>query len=313
MAQLFRFGLQTHGPIEGMTWTDTARYAEQTGFSSLLMPDHFHDQYGVLTSLSAAAAVTTELTVGALVFGNDYRHPVVLAKEIATLDHIAEGRVEFGLGAGWMRTDYEESGMPYDAPGIRIERFLESLQIIKRCWGEGVFDFAGAHYHIDGYDGLPMPYTPGGPKIIIGGGGPRMLGVAAEHADIVGITANLRAGEVGPDAITDSMPDAYDRKVGRVREVAGERADELEISSLSMNTTITDDRTGALEFFSQMFGAPTEHVAQTPALIAGSVPEIVEQLQERRDRWGFNYVVVQHNDGQGMERFGDVIDALGGT
>ena len=313
MAQPFRFGLQTHGPIEGMTWVDTARYAEQTGFSSLLMPDHFHDQYGVLTSLSAAAAVTTELKVGALVFGNDYRHPVVLAKEIATLDHIAEGRVEFGLGAGWMRTDYDESGMPYDAPGVRIDRFLESLEIIKRCWSDGSFDFEGEHYRIDGYDGLPMPYTPGGPKIIIGGGGPRMLGVAAEHADIVGITANLRAGEVGADAIADSMPDAYDRKLGRVRDVAGDRAAELEISSLSMNTTITDDRAGALDFFSQMFGAPAEHVAQTPALIAGSVPEIVEQLQDRRERWGFNYVVVQHNGGQGMEHFGEVIAALAGT
>ena len=149
--------------------------------------------------------------------------------------------------------------------------------------------------------------------LIIGGGGPRMLGLAAENADIVGITANLRAGEVGVDAIADSMPDAYDRKLARVRDVAGERVGELELSSLSMNTTITDDRDGALEFFSQMFGAPTEHVAQTPALIVGSVAEIVEQLQQRRERWGFNYVVVQHGDGQGMERFGEVIDALAGT
>ena len=313
MAQPFRFGLQTHGPIEGMTWADTARYAEQQGYSSLLMPDHFHDQYGVLTSLAAAAVVTTELKVGALVFGNDYRHPVILAKEIATLDHLAEGRVEFGLGAGWMRTDYDEAGMTYDRPGVRIERFLESLAIIKRCWAEGAFDHDGEHYTITGYDGLPLPYTPGGPPIIIGGGGPRMLGLAAEHADIVGITANLRAGEVGADAIADSMPDAYDRKLGRVREVAGDRADALEISSLSMNTTITDDRDGALEFFSQMFGAPKEVVAQTPALIAGSVPEIVETLQERRERWGFNYVVVQHNGSQGMEHFGEVIAALAGT
>lgn len=313
MPQPFRFGLQTRGPLEGMSWADTARHAEQQGFSSLLMPDHFTEQYGVLTSLAAAAAVTTELKVGALVFGNDYRHPVVLAKEIATLDHIAEGRVEFGLGAGWMRTDYDEAGMAYDAPGVRIERFLESLEIIRRCWADGSFDFAGEHYRIDGYDGLPLPYTPGGPPIIIGGGGPRMLGVAARHADIVGITANLRAGEVGADAIADSMPDAYDAKAERVRAVAGPRADTLEISSLSMNTSITDDRDGALEFVSQLFGMPKEVVADSPALIAGSVPEIVEQLQERRERWGFNYVVVQHAGGQGMDRFGEVIAALAGT
>ena len=143
-----------------MSWADTARHVEQQGFSSLLMPDHFHGQWGPLTALAAAATATTELKVGALVFGNDYRHPVVLAKEIATLDHIAGGRVEFALGAGWMRTDYDESGMPYDRPGVRIERFLESLQIIRRCRAEGAFDFEGDHYRIDGYDGLPLPYTP---------------------------------------------------------------------------------------------------------------------------------------------------------
>ena len=313
MPRPFRFGLQTHGPIEGMSWTDTAKYAEQQGYSSIMLPDHFHGQYGPLTALAAAAAVTTEIKVGALVFGNDYRHPVMLAKEMATLDHIAEGRVEFGLGAGWMRTDYDESGMPYDRPGVRIDRMIESLQIIKRCWQEGSFDFAGDHYQITGYDGLPLPYTPGGPPVIIGGGGPRMLGVAAEHADIVAITANLRAGAVGEDAIADSMPEAYDRKIARVKEVAGDRFDSMELNSLAMNTSITDDRDGALEFFAQIFNAPKEVVAQSPALIAGSVGEIVETLQERRDRWGFNYVVVQQNGGQGMEQFSEVIAALAGT
>ena len=313
MPQPFRFGLQTHGPIEGMSWTDTAKFAEQQGYSSLLVPDHFHGQYGPMTALAAAAAVTTELKVGALVFGNDYRHPIMLAKEMATLDHIAEGRVEFGIGAGWMRTDYDQTGMTYDRPGLRIERMVESLQIIKRCWQEGSFDFAGEHYQIDGYDGLPLPYTPGGPPVIIGGGGPRMLGVAAEHADIVAITANLRAGEVGADAISDSMPEAYDAKLARVGEVLGDRLDDTEINSLAMNTTITDDRDGALEFFAGMFGAPKEHVAQTPALIVGSVDEIVETLRERRDRWGFNYVVVQQNGGQGLERFNEVISTLAGS
>ena len=313
MPRPFRFGLQTHGPIEGMSWIDTAKFAEQQGYSSLLVPDHFHGQYGPMTALAAAAAVTTELKVGALVFGNDYRHPIMLAKEMATLDHIAEGRVEFGIGAGWMRTDYDQTGMSYDRPGLRIERMVESLQIIKRCWQEGSFDFAGEHYQIDGYDGLPLPYTPGGPPVIIGGGGPRMLGVAAEHADIVAITANLRAGEVGADAISDSMPEAYDAKLARVGEVLGARLDDTEINSLAMNTTITDDRDGALEFFAGMFGAPKEHVAQTPALIVGSVDEIVETLQERRDRWGFNYVVVQQNGGQGLERFNEVISTLAGS
>ena len=313
MTQPFRFGLQLHSPIEGMSWLDSARYAEQQGYSSILIPDHFHHQYGPVTALAAAAAVTTELKLGALVFGNDYRHPVTLAKEMATLDQISEGRCEFGLGAGWMRTDYEQSGMTYDRPGLRIDRLLESLAIIKGCWAPGPFDFAGEHYTITGYDGHPKPWTESGPPIIIGGGGPRMLGVAAEHADIVGVTANLRAGEVGVDAIADSMPSAYDRKVARLRECAGTRIDDLEISSLTMNTTITDDREGTLGLFAELFATSVAEVGESPALLVGSVPEIVETLQQRRERWGFNYVVVQQDGGQGMEHFPKVVAALAGT
>lgn len=313
MTQPFRFGLQVRGPVGDRSWADTARFAEQQGYSSLLMPDHFHEQWGPLTALSAAAAATTELRVGALVFGNDYRHPVVLAKEIATLDHIAEGRVEFGLGAGWMRTDYDQAGMTYDPPGVRIERMVESLEIIKRCWADGSFDYHGEHFSITGYDGMPAPYTPGGPPVIIGGGGPRMLRIAATHGHIVGITANLRAGEVGSDAIADSMPEAYDAKLDQVRTAAGERSEAVEISSLTMNLSITEDRDGALSFFSQLFSAPEEVVAQSPALLVGSVGQIIETLQERRERWGFSYVVVQENGAQGLERFDEVIAALAGT
>ena len=313
MTQPFRFGLQLHSPIEGMSWLDSARYAEQQGYSSILIPDHFHHQYGPVTALAAAAAVTTELKLGALVFGNDYRHPVMLAKEMATLDQISEGRCEFGLGAGWMRTDYEQSGMTYDRPGLRIDRLVESLAIIKSCWAPGPFDFVGEHYTITNYDGHPKPWTESGPRIIVGGGGPRMLGVAAEHADIVGVTANLRSGEISVDAIADSMPSAYDRKVARLRECAGSRIDDLEISSLTMNTTVTDDRAGTLGLFAEMFGVSVADVADSPALLVGSVPEIVETLQERRERWGFNYVVVQQDGGRGMEQFPRVVAALAGT
>jgi probable F420-dependent oxidoreductase len=313
MTKPFRFGLQLHSPIEGMTWADSARYAEGQGFDSILMPDHFHHQFGIFTSLAAAAAVTTRLKVGALVFGNDYRHPVMLAKEIATLDHISEGRVEFGLGAGWMRTDYEQSGMTYDRPGIRIERMVESLEVIKKCWTGEAFDYDGEHYSIDGYEGYPKPFTPAGPKIIIGGGGPRMLRVAARHADIVGMTANLRAGEVGVDAFADSMSAAYDVKVAGVREAAGDRFDDLEFNSLTMSTSITDDSAGTLALFAELFSNTVDEVSQSPALLVGSPAQISETLQQRRERWGFNYVVVQQDGGQGMERFNEVIATLAGT
>ena len=140
-----------------------------------------------------------------------------------------------------------------------------------------------------------------------------MLGVAAAHADIVGITANLRAGEVGIDAIADSMPEAYDVKVERVREVAGERLESIELSSLTFNVTVTDDQEGTHALFAEMFDTTPEKVAQSPALLAGSPTQIVETLREQRDRWGFNYVVVQQDGSQGLEAFSDVIGALGGT
>lgn len=308
----FRFGLQVHSPINGMSWTETARFAEAQGFDSLLLPDHFQHQYGPLTALSAAAAVTTELNVGVLVFGNDYRHPVVLAKEIATLDEITEGRVEFGLGAGWKRADYEQAGMSYARPGVRIDRMVESLEIIKKCWAGGQFDYEGEHYRITGYDGHPAPHRQGGPPVIIGGGGPRMLGVAATHADIVAVTANLRAGEVGLDAIADSMPDAYDVKLSGVRDAAGERLEAIELSSLTPSITLTDDQEATHATFAEMFGTTPELVAQSPAFLAGSPSQIAESLKTRRDRWGFNYVVVQQDGSRGLEAFSDVIAELAG-
>jgi probable F420-dependent oxidoreductase len=301
--------MQMAVPFPGMTWLDSARMVEDLGYSSLLMPDHFTEQYGPLTSLAAAASVTSTLKVGALVFGNDYRHPVVMAKEMATLDHISEGRVEFGLGAGWMRTDYDQSGQTYDRPGIRIERFEESLEVIRRCWAGEPFDFDGVHYQMAGYDGLPKPYTEGGPPVMIGAGGPRMIGVAARNATIVGLTANLRAGEVGPDAVADSMPEAFDAKVARLHEVAGDK--DIEISSLTMATVVTDDREGTLAGMAELFGAPPELVEASPLLIAGSVDQIVESLQERRERWGFSYIVVQPTDNP--QQFAEVIAKLAGT
>ena len=313
MTKPFRFGLQVRGPIEGRSWTDSARMVEDLGYSSLVVPDHFHDQLAPIAALSAAAAVTSTLKVGALVFGNDYRHPIILAKEMATLDVLSEGRLEFGIGAGWMRTDYEQTGMEYDAPGERIERMEESLEVIRRCWAEGAADYDGTHYQLDGYDGQPAPHTPGGPPVIIGGGGPRMLGVAARNADIVGITANLRSGEIGSDAIADSMPEAYDRKVARVKEAAGDRFDQIELNSLTMQTSITDDRDGQLALFAELFGMPVEVVAESPALLVGNVDQICETLQERRERWGFSYVVIQQGGGEAGVEFAQVVDRLTGT
>ena len=294
MSRPFRFGVQVN-TATGASWADTARRVEDLGFSTLVMPDHFEDQLAVAPALAVAAAATTSLRVGALVFGNDYRHPVVLAKDMATLDVLSDGRMEFGIGAGWMRTDYEAAGMSYDRPGERIDRMLESIEIIRGLFGDGPVDFAGEHYTISGLDGLPKP-VQSPPPLLIGGGGKRMLTIAAEQADIVGVTANLRAGEIGADAVADITPARFDEKLEWVREAAGSRFDEIELNCLVMSTQVVDDRDAAIAATAGMFGFDPADAAASPILLVGSPDEIADQLEQRRERWGFSYVIVQGLD-----------------
>src|SRR6056297_1725043 len=211
----FRFGVQLESPVGSMNWADTARHMEDLGYAVATMPDHFGGQLAPMPALQAVLDATTTLRAGALVFDNDYRHPVVLAKELATMDVLSDGRVEIGLGAGWMISDYEQLGLVYDRPGVRIDRFVEGLAVIRGAMGPGPFDFTGEHYTISGYDGMPKPVqTP--PPLLIGGGGTRMLTIAAQHADIVGVNGTLAAGVIGPEAIDTMTADATAAKVAVV-------------------------------------------------------------------------------------------------
>ena len=191
----FRFGVQASRATTAKEWADLARRAEAHGYDVLTMPDHFTDQLAPVPALMAAADATTDLRVGALVFDNDYKHPVVLAKELATIDLLSEGRLEIGLGAGWMISDYEESGIPYDSPKVRIDRFVEGLRVIKGTMGDGPFSFSGDHYTVTNYNGQPKPLQKPCPPVLIGGGGKRVLSIAAREADIVGINGTLHAGD----------------------------------------------------------------------------------------------------------------------
>src|SRR5215203_1333818 len=202
----FRFGVQTQGAENAAAWREQARRIEDLGYSTLFMPDHFVDtRFAPMVAISVAAAVTTTLRIGMLVLGNDYKHPAVVAKESATLDVLSDGRLELGIGAGWMITDYEQLGMQYDSAGTRIERLAEAIDVIKGSFGEGAFTYDGKHYRIKGYDGLPKPVQQPRPPLLVGGGGPKVLRLAGREADIVGINPNLREGAVGPDAVKSSL------------------------------------------------------------------------------------------------------------
>lgn len=307
----FRFGVQANGTGNRHDWVELAKRIESLGYSTMTMPDHFTDQLAPVPALQCAADATTDLRLGALVYDNDYKHPVVLAKELATMDVLSGGRVEIGLGAGWMVSDYEQSGIPYDPPGVRVSRFIEGLAVIKGALGEGPFSFAGEHYTIADYDGAPKP-VQSPPPVLIGGGGPRVLRFAAREADIVGINATLTSGAVDGSTFESMTAAAVDDKVEIVRAAAeaADRADLIEWNIRAFMVNVTDQVDDALDTLSGFTGAPKDVIAASPFALVGPPNKLIDDLRERRDRWGFSYVIVGQED---VDAFAPVVAALTGT
>ena len=305
----FRFGVQASGATDARGWADQARKAEDLGYDVFTMPDHFTDQLAPVPALMAAADATTRLRIGALVFDNDYKHPVMLAKELATIDLLSSGRVEIGIGAGWMLSDYEAAGMTYDRPGVRIDRFEEGVAIIKGVMADGPFSFSGEHYTITNYDGKPLPVQRPHPPILIGGGGKRVLRIAVREADIVGVNGSLHAGVVGPDALGTMTMEAVTERVGWVREFAGARIDEIELNIRAFFVSVTEDRASVVDGIASMISVERSMVENSPFALIGSVNSITEDLVRRREQLGFSYVIVGPDD---IEPFAPVVAALTG-
>ena len=287
----FRFGVQVSKETSAKGWAELARRTEAAGYEVLTMPDHFTDQLAPIPALMAAANATTTLRVGALVFDNDYKHPVVLAKELATIDLLSDGRLDIGLGAGWMISDYEEAGMPYDSPKVRIDRFIEGVAVIRGAMAEGSFSFSGDHYTITNYNGQPKPIQAR-PPLLIGGGGKRVLSYAAREADIIGINGTLTAGVVGPEALETMTAESVDEKVAIVAAAGAHRINDIEMNIRTFFVKVTNDRAATVEGISSMFGVSKELIDASPFALIGSVEECIEQLLERRERWGFSYTIV---------------------
>src|SRR6185437_822137 len=244
----FRFGVACSKGRSRKEFTALAQKAEALGYSTLFVPDHFveHDLAPTI-ALAHAAAVTEQLRVGTFVLGNDYKHPVVCAREMATLDLLSDGRLELGIGAGWMTADYEKAGIPLDRPGVRIARLAEAITVMKGLFAPGPFTFDGEYYRVTELDGMPKPVQQPVP-FFVGGGAPKILALAAREAQIVGINANLRSGDgSSPDAAKSLTPEATDQKVGWVRDAAGDHFDDLELQSLVGFVHVTDDAKGVLE------------------------------------------------------------------
>ena len=310
MTHGFRFGVQLTGAADGPGWRAKARMVEDLGYSTLFLPDHFGDQWGPIVAMTIAAEATTTLNVGALVFDNDYRHPVVLAKEMATLDLATGGRVEFGLGAGWMKTDYDQSGIEYDPPAARVDRFEEALAVYKEHWSPSGAEIVGKHYSVRGLEGKPTPFTKPGPKLLIGGGGKRVLSIAAREADIVGVNPNLAAGVIGPEVVASAGASFYKERLGWIKEAAGSRFDDLELQCLTFLVAVTDDSSTVIGGMAQGFGLTEDEARSTPIALVGTVDEICETLQQRREELGLSYIVVQE---PAMESFAPVVSKLVGA
>lgn len=310
----FRFGVQCASLPPG-GFAARVQRIEALGYSTLFCPDHFSPQWDPTVLLAGAAAVTTRLRVGALVYGVDYRHPVIFAKQAASLHLLSQGRHEFGIGAGWMETDYEQAGMPYDSPGTRIERLEETLQIALGMWSQDTFSFAGNHYSIKDVPKAAMLPAGERPQILVGGGGKRLLSVAGRYADIVGINPSLPEGKVTATTPADQTPERVREKVSWVRaaaEKAGRDPNAIELQALSFVLAITDSPSGLREALARSSGMTPEQVADCPLFLTGSAAEIQDRLAKRREQTGISYIVIQGADMEQVERFAtDVMAPLG--
>jgi probable F420-dependent oxidoreductase len=307
----FRFGVQSGGATSAQEWREKARKFEDLGYSTLFMPDHFIDTpFAPMVGIAMAAEATESLRVGTLVLGNDYKHPAVVAKEFATLDLISDGRVEAGIGAGWMRVDYEALGLPYDGAGTRIDRLAEALAVLKGSWGPAPFSFEGEHYRITDYDGLPKPAQQPHPPIFVGGGGRKLLTLAAREADIIGFTPAARTGEITTEQARETLPATWTQKFAWVREAAGERYDDLELQIRYFFAAITDDRRGLAEAAAPAFGISADEALESGVALVGTVDECCDLLVQRREEWGVSYVAFGDNE---YEAFAPVVARLAGT
>lgn len=313
----FRFGVIAEHMSSAAAWAATARQAEQLGYSTLFIRDHFiaepfGDQFAPLIALMAAADATTTLRVGSLVLDNDYRHPVMLAKEAATLDVLSGGRFELGLGAGWAKTEYQQASLSFDAPGVRVSRLEEALHVIKGLFAPEPLTFSGTYYQIDHLDGFPKPIQRPHPPILLGASGKRMLAIAAREADIVGILNGDFSTGIAIDDPLKRSPEAVTEKIQWIRQAAGERFEQVELSTV-IAPILTSDRRREAEHYAGEHGwdaIPSEDVLAMPSIFIGSVDQIVEQMQERRARYGYSYYIVSDAD---METTAPIVARLAGS
>ncbi len=303
----FRFGLMVSWSATPEAWVETARRAEALGYSILLMPDHLGRQLSPIAALATAAAATSRLRIGTFVLANDYRHPLVVAREAATLDFLSSGRFELGLGAGWAAGDYVKLGQTYDRAGLRIERLDEAVRIVKDLLEGRTVHHAGKHYQLDGARIAPNPGQAPRPPIHVGGGGPRMLRLAAREADIVGLLP--QHDQRGRPMVRQATEGATARKVAILREAAGQRFDQLELNVIVGDAGVVGSGRPLVESVVAAAKRAGSMPVGTPYVLYGTLEGLRRQLEVRRERLGISYYALP---GRSMEAMAPLVETLAG-
>jgi len=305
MTQPFEFAVATGGTASRAEWLDLVRAAEDLGYTAIHLNDHVAQPMAPLAALGTAAAITSTLRLGARVFNNDLRSPVLLAQETATLDVISDGRAELGLGAGWLAGDYRAAGVAFDSGPMRAARLMESVRVLGPLLRGEALSWNGTHYHVEIATPMTIVQKPAIP-LTLGAAGPRLLAFAARHADAVSITARS-----GPGGLTESdlTPQRLDEKVALIRAAAGDRIDRLRLHHVVWECMVTPRPEAVLNAYASAMGVPAAHLRERPGLLIGSVSQLVETLLARRERWGLSSVSVP--DGS-LRSFAPVIAALAG-
>lgn len=303
----FRFGVQSRSMGPRDAWLESVRRIEALGYSSVNWADHFVGGLDPIASLAAAAVATERLRLTSFVLDNDFRHPAVLAMAAGTIDILSGGRLDLGIGAGWMKPEYTQSGIPFDPPGVRIARLEETLQVLTQLFTGQPVTYTGEYYQVQELALSPVPVQQPHPPFVIGGGSRKILNLAGKYADIVGITN--RALPDGAKDLEDLTAEAMERKVGWIREGAGDRFAQIELNMICVRVIITDDREAAAAEMTTHLPLSVAQILDAPAILIGSTDQIISTLRERRERFGVSNIVIIEPM---MDAFAPVVAALSG-
>ena len=306
MTRPFRFSIQAFSSTSLKEWVDLARKVEDSGYSTLHVADHLlgpgskiegtgHrvQTLAIIPAMTAAAMATTTLRIGSRMACVSYHLPTVLTKEMASIDVLSEGRLEIGLGAGWLVNEYEALGIPWESAGRRIQLLRETAEFMRMAYAdEGEVDYHGEFIQSFGYRAVPQPIQRPWPPLMIGGGAPKVLGLAGELADIVSVNFNNSSGTVGAGSISSSTEEETHKKIEWIKAGAGERFSDIELETATYFISVEGRSEITAESVVARTGMELAELKRFPHAAVGSVEEICEELQRRREEYGFSYITV---------------------